>query len=95
MQIDPVHSCCCCCQEMKSRNVVKSKKRKTYAHETDKLFVAHGFIGFVIGRRAPRSRAVAKRGITTPVVVTALDAVPQLTRFRAARTLYNTYLLIF
>lgn len=68
---------------------IKNEKQSktTYAHETDKLFVADRLIGFVVGRRTPRSRAVAKGGITTTVVVSALDAVPQLTSFRAARAL--------
>jgi hypothetical protein len=70
----------------KGLNGLKSEK-KTYPHEADKLFVTNSFIGFVIGRRAFRSRAVAKGGITTAVVVTTLDTVSQLARFRAARAL--------
>lgn len=63
-------------------------ERETYPHEADKLFVTNSFIGFVIGRWAFRSRAVAKGGITTSVVVTTFDTISQLARFRAARTLH-------
>ena len=47
----------------------------TYAHKADKLFVADGFVGFIVGGGALGAGAVAVGRIAAAVITTALAAV--------------------
>jgi len=48
----------------------------TYTHKADKLFVADGFVRFIVGGGALGTRAVAVSSVAAAVITAALAAVP-------------------